>query len=490
MSRSWLIIGILLAGLALGGCAAPPWSSQQNLLRTPALSTADKSVSAASAAGKSSPQNPLAPVPNSPANAQAMQEIMAELHQLGALDPAAQNKLMDDLRQTDPALWPLVMQQFRAAIAYKRRMAAHEAMALSGTLPVSGSAAASSSLASGSVGATSPLPTGNLAAGDLAVNSSLASTTVAPSVGQSAERVSRLPPAGNVQPVFNPAPKNTDQAAVKVPADSQSAKSTPEGPQPKQSGKESGVISASYDAPSPSQPGDWQGDLTSAIKALEGTASSDPKTAEQLAQQARLRMLYVLAGRRDDALKPIPSAPPAMQEFWTKELYGLAMLLDSEKTPDAIRRAAESKQVLSEAISRLGETAPLVVRNLAFCTAIQSYGCTTPFKKYEFVPDQEALLYAEMENFASESTAKGYHTQLRSSYQILDSAGQRVADHTFTTTEEYCQNARRDFFIGYHLRMPKRINPGRYTLQLTIEDLKSQKVGQSSIEFTIKEAEK
>ena len=54
---------------------------------------------------------------------------MEELRQLGTLDPAAQNKLMEDLKQTDPALWPLVMQQFRAAIAYKRRAAQRESMA-------------------------------------------------------------------------------------------------------------------------------------------------------------------------------------------------------------------------------------------------------------------------------------------------------------------------------------------------------------------------
>lgn len=96
------------------------------------------------------------------------------------------------------------------------------------------------------------------------------------------------------------------------------------------------------------------------------------------------------------------------------------------------------------------------------------------------------LLYAEVENFASESTPKGYHTALRSSYQIFDGRNQRVADHQFTTTEEYCRRPRRDYFIGYHLRLPKRIYPGKHTLQLTIEDLKSQKVGQSSIELTIK----
>jgi hypothetical protein len=93
----------------------------------------------------------------------------------------------------------------------------------------------------------------------------------------------------------------------------------------------------------------------------------------------------------------------------------------------------------------------------------------------------------EVENFTAESTPKGFCTSLRSSYQIFDSRGQRVAQHDFAATEEHCQNPRRDFFIGYYLRLPKHIYPGKHTLQVTIEDLKSQKVGQSSIELTIKE---
>jgi hypothetical protein len=250
------------------------------------------------------------------------------------------------------------------------------------------------------------------------------------------------------------------------------------------------VKTASYNAESDNAPADWREQLSATIRALKSSESSPTKAEDELARQARLRMLYVLAGRRDEALEPIPSAGPAMQEFWSKELYGLAMMLDAEKTPDAAGRAAEGKQFLGEALTHLGESAPLVVRNLAFCTAVQSYGCYTPFKKNEFTPGQEVLLYAEMDNFATESTPKGFHTVLRSSYQIFDAGGQRVADHTFTTTEEYCQNPRRDFFIGFHLRMPQRINPGKYNLQLTIEDVKSQKVGQSSIEFTIKQSEK
>jgi hypothetical protein len=426
MTRLPLIIGLLLIGMFLSGCASSRWWEEMNNPRMAASPRPDKFTAAKANATAADAQNPQSMAPNIQPNAQAMQAIMEELRQLGTLDPAAQNKLMDDLKQTDPALWPLVMQQFRAAIAYKRRAAERE-MAAGNNVQLTG---------------------GN----------------------QPADQIDRLPTTQTPPQASNKVQPAVDQQPVKE-------TSNP-------------VVKASYEEPVSVQSDKWQEKLSGAISSLESSEKGNPKAPEELSRQARLRMLYVLAGRRDDALKPIPSAPPAMQEFWSKELYGLATLLDEEKSPDATRRAAESKQILHEALIRLGETAPLVVRNLTFCTAIQSYGCVTPFKKNEFIPDQEALLYAEMDNFSSESTSKGFHTTLRSSYQILDSAGQRVADHTFTTTEEYCQNPRRDFFIGYHLRMPKRINPGKYTLQLTIEDTKSQKVGQSSIEFRIKESEK
>ena len=89
---------------------------------------------------------------------------------------------------------------------------------------------------------------------------------------------------------------------------------------------------------------------------------------------------------------------------------------------------------------------------------------------YEFHSGQEVLLYAEVENFKSAATEQGFHTALRSSYQILDNRGARVDQKEFEITEEHCQNPRRDYFIRYFVWMPKRIYGGTYTLQLTIED--------------------
>ena len=198
-------------------------------------------------------------------------------------------------------------------------------------------------------------------------------------------------------------------------------------------------------------------------------------------------MLYAAAGRREDAARPIPDARPPRSSSCRRSSKGSARGSTPSKSPDPVRRAAEAKPALAEALAKLGESAPLLVRNAAFCTEVLSFGCIKRFDKYEFFQDQEVLLYAEVENFVSEPTAKGFHTSLRSGYQILDDLGRQVAGTISPPTEEYCQNARRDFFIGYHLRLPKQIAPGKYTLRLLIQDAMCQKTGQASIEFAVKE---
>jgi hypothetical protein len=432
--------------------------------------------------------------------AEAMQQVMGELQQLGALDPAAQAGLMADLRQTDPAWWPMVVQQFQAAVAYRRRAEGRQPGAadpghpspmrtVSGTMP-----------AEARIDAQRGQPVSGRGSG---------LPGASPPAGAAPERIARLPAADDAALAPPRAPQGDYPATpnpeanphlAKCPPDVHQASTPPEGTGGSCGGPTIGgasqmshpTLGGALGCPSgrPGGADDWQAQLGGAIRALESQLQGAPAAPAQVAEQAQLRMLYLLAGRRDDALQPIPSVPPPYQDFWSKQLYGLATWLDMERTADDPRRAAETKQILQEAITRLGESAPLVVRNLAFCTEVQSYGCTKRFKTYEFAPDQEVLLYAEVENFASEPTPKGFHTSLRSSYQIFDGRGQRVADQQFSTTEEYCQNPRRDFFIGYHLRLPKRIYPGKHTLQLTIEDLKSHKVGQSSIELTIKDVDK
>ncbi|MBN2579851.1 MAG: hypothetical protein JXB10_12760 [Pirellulales bacterium] len=466
-------IGLLLLPLVLG-CASSPWTAKD---QTPISSSPAKKPELSNTSENAPANQSNAPQTASGANSQAMQEVLAELQQMGGTDPQSQQKFLADLQQTDPALWPLLLQQSRAAAAYRKKCEEQTAAIKAGrSAPAPRYADAVAAPSFTSPEAASPplslLPPCPLASGVSPVTQTIflnPQREEEPTNLSATKGPSKTP--GQPASVYEKAPIQRTNFEKADPADSNQA-SPPEDRQ----------ISPSEQK--------WHRELNGAIQALESQIASDPKPNEDVALQARLRMLYALAGRRKEAVRPIPDVPLALQDFWSKELFGLTVFLEDGQTADASRRAAESKLHLSEALVRLGESAPLVVRNPAFCTAVQSYGCITPFKKYEFTPGQEVLLYAELENFTSQSTPKGFHTSLQSSYQILDVRGQRVTDHVFTTTEEYCQNYRRDFYIPYHLRMPSQMTPGRYTLQLTIEDLKSKKVGQATLEFTIKNPER
>lgn len=463
---------LILLGFLTLGCQSSPWSGR----RTPSEQAASRPspTQRVEVAKPADAASPAATVPAGP-DAQAMQEVIAQLQNLKDLDPAAREQLLADLQKSDPRYWPLMVQQLQATLAY-RQQTQHRAMT-PGT--DAGRIAAPVEVASHL--APQAAAPGVAATGPLLAPTALAATAPAPLPNKSLPTLSAVlaspdaPPAADKALATNPVP-NT---AAKPVAPPETAKAS----------EEAKVLPASYETAAPSSDDPWHEQVQAAIHALEGKVAASPQSADEVAEHARLRMLYLLAGRRDDALRPIPAAAPSVQDFWAKELYGLATWLDTQHIDNPERRAAESRQHLSEALVSLGNTSSLLVRNMAFATKIDGYGDYRPFLENKFAPGQEVLIYAELENFRSESTATGYATNLSISWQILDSRGQRVASDE-CKSEEVCRSPRRDFFISYPLFLPERIYSGPHTFQLTVEDLKSQKIGQQSLEFTVVDAPK
>ena len=199
----------------------------------------------------------------------------------------------------------------------------------------------------------------------------------------------------------------------------------------------------------------------------------------------RLRMLRVLAGQEELALEPIPGASSAEQDYWNKQLYSVATFLDSTRQPNAKQRAAASLVHLDHARAKLAELATLQIRNLNFVRSVNGYGDFEPLEKTKFQPGQQVTLYAEVENFRSESTPKGQRTWLGTSYEVVDTQGQRVDGRQFPDVEDVCGSVRRDFHMQYGVDLPTRIYPGKYELRLVITDHQSQKIGQASVPFEI-----
>jgi hypothetical protein len=444
MSGIGRVVGIWLLALAAGwGCAAPLLTQSEikpDLGQTLAPRQAAEPGAAAIAANQAAMPSTSDP--------QAWVEVFKQLQSLREMDPAAFEQLQADLQQTDPKLWPAMVQSFRAALAYRQRSQSQQV--------------------------------GNPVAEHRAPPIVPAATSPLPGPANRMDRVAPLP--GAIQAAASSRPPSASPHTIAIQPNVPNAK--PQAENPLAGSPQHSVVLASTAAASD----DWQQQLAAAAKALEQELNASPSLSTGDRRHVYLRLMHLAAGQCDAALRPIPGMEPAEQEFWSQQLFGLAKYLDIPSQPDRSRRAAEASRYLNDSLPKLAQLASLTVKNIAFCSEVSSYGVLTRFDKAEFQPGQQVLLYAEVENFVTESTPKGHHTALASSYQIFDSRGQRVQEHEFPLTEEFCLNPRRDFFVRYFLRLPDQIYEGQHTLQLTIEDTLGHKVGQAKIEFQVRRA--
>ena len=63
-----------------------------------------------------------------PADPQDLAAVLAELETLGAIDAPTRDRLVDDLKKTDPALWPQLLAYFKASLAYRQKYGAGEGL--------------------------------------------------------------------------------------------------------------------------------------------------------------------------------------------------------------------------------------------------------------------------------------------------------------------------------------------------------------------------
>jgi hypothetical protein len=225
-----------------------------------------------------------------------------------------------------------------------------------------------------------------------------------------------------------------------------------------------------------------------AIEQLEKQVRETPATDESIrrSQEIKLRMLYVVQRRLDDALRPIEHLSDNENAFIAQEMQALFEATNPDANPVRSRHWSLVMNNQREATNYLAAASNLEIKSLAFCTEVERYGVVTKFPKSQFQADQEVLLYCEIENVSAEKIRTGFETQLQGSYEIIDSQGRKVADQLLPMEPELCQNHRRDYFIVYKIYMPQQIASGSYQLKLTIEDMKAHKWGQSQLDFQIK----
>ena len=235
-------------------------------------------------------------------------------------------------------------------------------------------------------------------------------------------------------------------------------------------------------------PSNWRQLLNQAIEQLEKQIKEVPASDENLriSQEVTLRMLYVSQRRLSDALRPIDKLSENERDYFQHQMQALYEASNPDAMPVRSRHWSLVMNSQREATNHLAAASNLEVKSMAFCTEVERYGVITKFPKYHFKPDDELLLYCEIENVAANKVKEGFESQLQGSYEVIDSQGRKVADQLLPMEPEICQNHRRDYFIVYKIYMPQQISAGNYQLRLTVEDMKAHKFGQSQLDFQIK----
>ncbi len=222
------------------------------------------------------------------------------------------------------------------------------------------------------------------------------------------------------------------------------------------------------------------------LKRLQ-TNEPNESEAERHRRQVMSRHLMVLAGDPDGAVDNLEGMSSEAEEYLRHQLLGLWTIIDPQGHPVPSRRFSSALPEIRKATGHLAAASDLLeVRGLEFCTEIEAYGQIKPFASRRFAAGQEVILYCEIENFVTATVKDGFETKLQGSYDLIDHEGRRVSSQTLPEDHQVSKKLLRDYFIAYQMYLPDAIDPGRYQLRLTMEDVHGKKYGQATVDFEIK----
>ena len=219
------------------------------------------------------------------------------------------------------------------------------------------------------------------------------------------------------------------------------------------------------------------------IDAVKRSLAEQP---EDLAQQVKLRLLYLLAGQEDNALAPAEGISNELAAL----LSSLMRTVATAQATASDRNAAtdEALRAIDQFRDVLRIHAELEIPRIALCRRVDSFGVFDEITTRRF-PGGEAtpvILYCEVNNFVTESAdGSQFRTLLTQRLEVLTQQGDLVWEVDATEIEDLSFNRREDFFLAQIVQLPATLEPGEYVLNVTIEDKIGAKSNQRKVDFTV-----
>ncbi len=211
----------------------------------------------------------------------------------------------------------------------------------------------------------------------------------------------------------------------------------------------------------------------------------DPNNIEE---QFRLRLLYVIDGQDAKALAPIEGIDADVEEI-VIALIKTLIAARSSGGRDPATWANRQLELIEELRRQMRARADLQIPRVVLCTSIDGYGRYEPIEPPEFRAGQEhpVVIYVEVDNFRSERTKSGmYRTLLTVRETVSNAEGQVYLNQVDENIEDLARQPRRDFYLMFGpIAIPPTFPAGEYTLKVEIEDVLGGKINSQTTKFKL-----
>lgn len=220
------------------------------------------------------------------------------------------------------------------------------------------------------------------------------------------------------------------------------------------------------------------------IAEQEAVVAREPNNIEE---QFRLRLLYLVAGMDDKAQAPTPGINEDVQRIMAGQIQSLlAARSAAERDPAQwANRQLESVESLRDLVRA---KADLRVPRVELCSSIEGFGRYEPIRPAQFMVGGKNLvvLYIEVDNFRSDVTESGlYRTLLSVRLSLLSSdGGEELWSRRDENIEDLARQKRTDFYLTIGpLAIPKTLAPGEYVIKVEVEDVLAGKINGGDVRF-------
>jgi len=187
-----------------------------------------------------------------------------------------------------------------------------------------------------------------------------------------------------------------------------------------------------------------------------------------------IALKQIIENKPELASKTLKESTPQNSEIIEFLLTAAGLVLKNENLDSKV--ASQTLQEISKAQEKLRKKADLSLENIHFCKDVHGFGSFDPLpSNHGFhqgkgnLPGEKILVYVEVENVHCNNEHGIYESMLSSNLEIHDSQG-KVTNMAFPPRIDRSRAQRSDYHLTFQFRVPPKLQPGLYTLWVSVEE--------------------